>query len=73
MGARWRACGDGTGVAAAFIAGCDGTHSTVRDALNVGFSGGTYSQIFYVADVEASGRAMNHELNIALDARRSRR
>jgi 2-polyprenyl-6-methoxyphenol hydroxylase-like FAD-dependent oxidoreductase len=54
-------------VAAAFIAGCDGTHSTVRDALNVGFSGGTYSHIFYVADVEASGRAMNHELNIALD------
>ena len=31
IGARWRACGDGTGVAAAFIAGCDGTHSTVRE------------------------------------------
>jgi 2-polyprenyl-6-methoxyphenol hydroxylase-like FAD-dependent oxidoreductase len=54
-------------VVAAFIAGCDGTHSTVRDALKVGFPGGTYSHIFYVADVEASGRAMNRELNGALD------
>jgi 2-polyprenyl-6-methoxyphenol hydroxylase-like FAD-dependent oxidoreductase len=29
--------------------------------------GGTYSHIFYVADVEASGRAMNDELNGGLD------
>ena len=54
-------------VEAAFIAGCDGTHSIVREALKVGFPGGTYSHIFYVADVEASGRAMNGELNGALD------
>jgi 2-polyprenyl-6-methoxyphenol hydroxylase-like FAD-dependent oxidoreductase len=54
-------------VEASFIAGCDGTHSTVRDVLKVGFSGGTYSHIFYVADVEATGRAMNGELNVGLD------
>src|ERR1700731_1239118 len=54
-------------VEAAFIAGCDGTHSIVREALKVGFPGGTYSHIFYVADVEASGRAMNGELNGGLD------
>src|SRR3984893_15729948 len=54
-------------VEAAFIAGCDGTHSIVREALKVGFPGGTYSHIFYVADVEASGRAMNGELNVGLD------
>jgi hypothetical protein len=42
-------------------------HSIVREALKVGFPGGTYSHIFYVADVEASGRAMNGELNGGLD------
>ena len=51
-----------------FIAGCDGARSTVRDVLNVGFPGGTYSHIFYVADVEASiGRAMNGEVQVRLD------
>ena len=54
-------------VEAAFIAGCDGTHSIVRDTIKVGFQGGTYSHIFYVADVNASGRAMNGELNLGLD------
>ena len=51
-----------------FIAGCDGAHSTVREVLNVGFPGGTYSHIFYVADVEAStSRAMNGEVQVGLD------
>ena len=54
-------------VEAAFLAGCDGAHSRVREALKVGFPGGTYSRIFYVADVEASGPAMNGELNAGLD------
>jgi 2-polyprenyl-6-methoxyphenol hydroxylase-like FAD-dependent oxidoreductase len=53
--------------ATAFAAGCDGAHSIVREAVKVGFPGGTYSHIFYVADVEASGPAMNGELNVGLD------
>jgi 2-polyprenyl-6-methoxyphenol hydroxylase-like FAD-dependent oxidoreductase len=40
---------------AAYIAGCDGAHSTVREAIKIGFPGGTYEHIFYVADVEATG------------------
>jgi 2-polyprenyl-6-methoxyphenol hydroxylase-like FAD-dependent oxidoreductase len=52
---------------AAYIAGCDGAHSTVREALNIGFPGGTYTQLFYVADVDASGPAMTGELHAALD------
>src|SRR5262249_31089147 len=40
---------------AAYIAGCDGAHSRVREALNIGFAGGTYEHIFYVADVAATG------------------
>ncbi|MDR3492367.1 MAG: FAD-dependent monooxygenase [Gammaproteobacteria bacterium] len=34
-----------------FLCGCDGAHSAVRKALNLDFKGGSYSQIFYVADV----------------------
>src|SRR5258707_14533972 len=40
---------------AAYLAGCDGAHSTVREVLEVGFPGGTYERIFYVADLEATG------------------
>jgi 2-polyprenyl-6-methoxyphenol hydroxylase-like FAD-dependent oxidoreductase len=52
---------------AAYIAGCDGAHSSVREALNIGFPGGTYTHLFYVADVDASGAVMNGELHVALD------
>jgi 2-polyprenyl-6-methoxyphenol hydroxylase-like FAD-dependent oxidoreductase len=52
---------------AAYLAGCDGTHSAARDALGIGFPGGTYAHLFYVADVEARGAAMNGEPHAALD------
>jgi 2-polyprenyl-6-methoxyphenol hydroxylase-like FAD-dependent oxidoreductase len=51
---------------ASYLAGCDGAHSTVREALAVGFPGGTYSDIFYVADVEGSGPATNGEIHVDL-------
>jgi 2-polyprenyl-6-methoxyphenol hydroxylase-like FAD-dependent oxidoreductase len=53
---------------ALYLAGCDGAHSTVREKLKIGFSGGTYARKFYVADVHADGPAMNGEINVALDA-----
>jgi 2-polyprenyl-6-methoxyphenol hydroxylase-like FAD-dependent oxidoreductase len=52
---------------AAYLAGCDGAHSTVREALAIGFPGGTYEGLFYVADVEASGPATDLELHLDLD------
>jgi 2-polyprenyl-6-methoxyphenol hydroxylase-like FAD-dependent oxidoreductase len=52
---------------AAYLAGCDGAHSRVREALNIGFAGGTYEHIFYVADVEATGSLMNGEIHVGLD------
>ena len=52
---------------ASFVAGCDGAHSVVRQTLNVGFPGGTYEHMFYVADIEGSGEVMNGELHVALD------
>lgn len=51
----------------AYIAGCDGASSGVRQTIGVGFPGGTYQQVFYVADVEASGPAIDGELHLALD------
>src|SRR5262245_20291199 len=40
---------------ATYIAGCDGARSTVREMMGTGFPGGTYRQVFYVADVAANG------------------
>lgn len=51
---------------AAYIAGCDGAHSIVREALAIGFPGGEYAHLFYVADVEGSGQAMNGEVHVGL-------
>jgi 2-polyprenyl-6-methoxyphenol hydroxylase-like FAD-dependent oxidoreductase len=42
---------------AAYLAGCDGASSTVREGLGIEFPGGTYAGRFYVADVEAAGPA----------------
>jgi len=53
---------------AAYLAGCDGAHSAVREVLAIGFPGGTYEGMFYVADVEATGLATDHELHLDLDA-----
>jgi 2-polyprenyl-6-methoxyphenol hydroxylase-like FAD-dependent oxidoreductase len=38
-----------------FVCGCDGVHSRVREELGIGFPGGTYEHLFYVADVKAEG------------------
>ncbi len=54
-------------VECAWLAGCDGAHSTVRETLKLGFPGGTYEHVFYVADIHARGPAVNGELNVALD------
>jgi len=39
----------------------------VRELIGVEFPGGTYAQLFYVADVEAGGPVVDRELHIALD------
>jgi 2-polyprenyl-6-methoxyphenol hydroxylase and related FAD-dependent oxidoreductases len=52
---------------ASYVAGCDGAHSTVREALAIGFAGGTYKHLFYVADVEARGAITNGEIHVGLD------
>ncbi|GAC1382937.1 MAG: FAD-dependent monooxygenase [Hymenobacter sp.] len=39
----------------AYVAGCDGGHSAVRHALGIDFAGGTYEQMFFVADTQTEG------------------
>ena len=62
-----RADGSEERCGAAYIAGCDGARSTMREALGIGFPGGTYEHMFYVADVEARGETMNGELHVILE------
>ncbi len=50
-----------------YLAGCDGARSLVRESIGVGFPGGTYRQVFYVADIEASGPPLDGELHVDLD------
>lgn len=52
---------------AQYLAGCDGARSRVRETLGIDFPGGTYKQLFYVADVEASGPSLDGQLHIDLD------
>ena len=52
---------------AAYIAGCDGAHSIVRQTIGASFAGGTYHQTFYVADVDLAGPTADGELHIDLD------
>ncbi len=42
-------------VAARYVVGCDGAHSTVRHLAGIGFEGSAYPQTFLLADLEADG------------------
>ena len=49
-----------------YVAGCDGAHSAVREALGVGMAGGTYERLYYVADVKPRA-PMSPELALGLE------
>jgi len=52
---------------ARYLAGCDGARSLVRETLGTGFPGGTYRQVFYVADIDGGGPVVDGELHVDLD------
>lgn len=54
-------------VRASYLAGADGVHSTVRKHIGGSFEGGTYAQVFYVADVTLHGIEPADQAHIALD------
>ena len=49
-------------VDAAYVAGCDGSRSAVRQMNGIGFPGAAYEQSFFVADTEATGPMVPNEL-----------
>ena len=51
-------------VTAAYVAGCDGSRSAVRDLSGITFPGAPYEQTFFVADTEATGSMVPEELNV---------
>lgn len=57
----------GEAVRACWLVGCDGAHSTVRKALDIGFPGGTSEGLFFVADVDIDRE--NRDINVGLDER----
>jgi len=59
--------GETTTVRVAWLAGCDGSRSKVREIMGAAFPGGTYDPIYYVADIVASGPVVNGGINLALD------
>ena len=53
-------------VTAAWVAGCDGAHSAVRDLNGIAFQGAPYEHVFFVADTQATGTMVPDELNVYL-------
>src|SRR2546423_10233236 len=52
---------------AVYLAGCDGAASTVRQQLAIGFPGGTYTGLFYVADVDGIGEPVDDGLHADIE------
>ena len=53
-------------VSAAWLAGCDGARSSVRDMCGITFPGEPYEHIFFVADTIATGSMVPNEVNVYL-------
>ncbi len=53
-------------VTAAWVAGCDGARSAVRELNGIEFAGGPYEHVFFVADTEVTGAMVPDELNVYL-------
>lgn len=65
--ARLARDGEQQEVEAAYLAGCDGARSRVRELVRGDFPGGTYARMFYVADIQARGPMVDGELHVGLD------
>ena len=50
----------------AWVGGCDGARSTVRELNGITFPGAPYEHVFFVADVEMTGTMVEDEVNVYL-------
>ena len=53
-------------ITAAWIGGCDGARSAVRELNKIPFVGAPYEHVFFVADVEMTGTMVPDEVNVYL-------
>jgi 2-polyprenyl-6-methoxyphenol hydroxylase-like FAD-dependent oxidoreductase len=53
-------------VTAAWVAGCDGARSAVREMNGIAFHGAPYEHVFFVADTQVTGPMVPDELNVYL-------
>ena len=53
-------------ITAAWVAGCDGARSAVREMNAIEFVGAPYEHVFFVADTEMTGPMVPDELNVYL-------
>jgi 2-polyprenyl-6-methoxyphenol hydroxylase-like FAD-dependent oxidoreductase len=53
-------------ISAAWVAGCDGARSTVRESCGITFAGAPYEHVFFVADTEMTGSMVPDEVNVYL-------
>ena len=61
-----QANGETRKITAAWVAGCDGSRSSVRTLSGIDFPGAPYEHVFFVADVEATGNMAPEEVNVYL-------
>jgi 2-polyprenyl-6-methoxyphenol hydroxylase-like FAD-dependent oxidoreductase len=47
-----------------WVAGCDGSHSAVRELCHIDFPGAPYEHVFFVADTVSTGAMVPNELNV---------
>ena len=55
-------------VEADWVLGCDGAHSAVREKLGISFEGGTYPELFVLADIRVEGDLDHKEAAVWLPA-----
>jgi 2-polyprenyl-6-methoxyphenol hydroxylase-like FAD-dependent oxidoreductase len=53
-------------LAVAWVAGCDGARSAVRELNGIAFPGAPYEHVFFVADAEVTGSMVPEEVNVYL-------
>jgi 2-polyprenyl-6-methoxyphenol hydroxylase-like FAD-dependent oxidoreductase len=53
-------------ITAAWVAGCDGARSAVRELSGITFPGAPYEHVFFVADTQVTGPMAPDELNVYL-------
>jgi 2-polyprenyl-6-methoxyphenol hydroxylase-like FAD-dependent oxidoreductase len=53
-------------ITTAWVGGCDGAHSSVRELSGITFPGAPYEHVFFVADTETTGSMVPDEVNVYL-------